>query len=86
VSSSKRRSDEDRTPSQPIRTKSPTALNLLDLATAATRVARQWDQAERDDDQVTMHGVGLTLFQLGRDFSSVGLTIIGMRKRRGGGA
>jgi hypothetical protein len=84
--SGKRRSDEDKTPSQPIRLKSATALNLLDLATAANRLARQWEQAEREDDQVTMHGVGLALLQLGTDVSKAGLTIVGLGKRRGGGA
>lgn len=75
--------EDDRTPSEPFRLKSPAALNLHELAVTAKQLAFRYDQAERDKDGVTASTIGLALLQLGRDVSTAGLGIVGQHKRRG---
>jgi hypothetical protein len=83
VSSSKRRSDEDKTPSEPIRLMSGTALNLHELAATAGQLARSYTQAERSGDQATIGAVGLAVVRLARDLARMGSGIVGAAKRRG---
>lgn len=73
---------EDKTPSQPVREKSGAALNLLDLATSATRLARTYDRAEKDDDGATRVAVGLELIKLGGELAKAGWAIGRDEKRR----
>lgn len=75
--------DDDKTPSQPHKLKTGTALNVLDLGATAMQLARRYDRAERDKDGVTMATVGLALIDLGRDISKAGVGIVGQGKRRG---
>ena len=63
---------EDKTPSEPLRLKSATALNLLELASEATLLACRYDRAEREDDGVTRELLGEKLIKLGGDFSQAG--------------
>ena len=67
-----------------MRLKSGAALNLLDLAASATRLARTYDRAEREDDAPTRAEVGLQLIKLGGELASV--QVDGTRVAAGGGA
>jgi hypothetical protein len=78
-----KRTEEDKTPSEPIRLKSGTALNLHELGATAMQLARSFDRAERERDQATMGTVGLALIRLATDFGRIGHAITGQSKRRG---
>lgn len=79
----RRRDDDDKTPSQGLRLKSATAINVLDLGATAMQLARRYDEAERIKDGATMSTIGLALIDLGRDISKAGVGIVGAGKRRG---
>jgi len=73
---------EDKTPAQPVREKSGAALNLLDLAASVTRLARTYDQADRDDDGDTRALVGVRLIKLGGELAQAGWAIGRDEKKR----
>jgi hypothetical protein len=82
VTKKKRPAWEDKTPSEAIRLKSGAALNLLDIAATATRLARAYDQAERGDDGPARAEVGLQLIKLGGEMAQAGWAIGRDEKRR----
>ncbi len=76
---------EDKTPTEPVRLKSGTTLNLLDLATSATRLARAYDRAAQHagTDPSSHAEIGAELIALGRDLAALGYAIVreGRKKR-----
>jgi hypothetical protein len=72
----------DKTPTEAVRLKSPSALNLLDLATAVARQARRYVRAEEERDDRTRAAVGPQLVRLARELGAFGFGITQEGKRR----
>lgn len=78
----KRPTWEDKTPSQPVRLKSGAALNLLDVATSATRIARAFDRAEREADHATRLATGHALIKLATELAAIGHAVVREGRKR----